>query len=131
MPETVRQTVVSAPGKVILMGEHAAVCALSGGIDSAALLGLMSETGEASLRTITLAFDEIDRVLARAADQAPYELTVNLEACPVADQNGFIAEFEMDDFRRTCLMEGLDRIGLTLRHEGDISAYEDARSGAQ
>ena len=83
------------------------------------------------IAAITLASDEIDGVLARAADQAPYELTVNLEACTVADQNGFIAEFEMDDFRRTCLMEGLDRIGLTLRHEGDISAYEDAWSGAQ
>jgi 3-isopropylmalate/(R)-2-methylmalate dehydratase small subunit len=36
--------------------------------------------------------------------------------------------FEMDDYARWRLMEGLDDIGLTLRHEGDITAYEQTRS---
>ncbi len=38
-----------------------------------------------------------------------------------------VAGFRLDDFRRMCLMQGLDRIGLTLRHEADIDAYERKR----
>jgi len=37
------------------------------------------------------------------------------------------AAFEMDDFRRRCLLEGLDEIGLTLRHDDDIARYEASR----
>ena len=79
------------------------------------------------MAAIALGADEIDVILERAAQRAPYELTVNLEARTVSDGNDLTAAFEIDDFRRTCLMEGLDRIGLTLRHEEDISAYEATR----
>ena len=82
------------------------------------------------IAAITLDADEIDVILARAAERAPYELTVNLEARSVADGSDLTAAFEIDDFRRMCLMEGLDRIGLTLRYEDDISAYESAMAKA-
>ncbi len=82
------------------------------------------------IAAIALRAEEIDIVLARAAERAPYELTVNLEARTVTDRSDLTAAFEIDDFRRMCLMEGLDRIGLTLRYEEDISAYEAARWGA-
>ena len=42
----------------------------------------------------------------------------------VHDDKGFSASFEIDEFRRRCLLEGLDDIGLTLRHEEQITAYE-------
>jgi 3-isopropylmalate/(R)-2-methylmalate dehydratase small subunit len=42
----------------------------------------------------------------------------------VSDAHGDVARFRLDDFRKMCLMQGLDRIGLTLRHEADIDAYE-------
>ena len=79
------------------------------------------------IAAIALGTDEIDVILARAAERAPYELTVNLETCTVVDGSDLTAAFEIDEFRRMCLMEGLDRIGLTLRYEDDISAYEAAR----
>jgi len=79
------------------------------------------------IAAITLTDDEIGLILSMAIDHAPHELTVDLESRTVAHAGGLTATFEMDDFRRTCLLEGLDRIGLTLRHEAEISAYERAR----
>jgi 3-isopropylmalate/(R)-2-methylmalate dehydratase small subunit len=63
--------------------------------------------------------------LAQAAQQTPgYRLTVDLERCEVRDDSGFVARFPMDPFRRRCLLEGLDDIGLTLQQEEAIAAYE-------
>jgi 3-isopropylmalate/(R)-2-methylmalate dehydratase small subunit len=57
-----------------------------------------------------------------------YELTVNLENQTVTDNKGFEASFEIDAFRRHCLLNGLDDIGLTLRNEAKISEFEKHRS---
>jgi 3-isopropylmalate/(R)-2-methylmalate dehydratase small subunit len=53
-----------------------------------------------------------------------YSLTVDLEDCTVHDSQGFATKFEMDEFSRHCLLEGLDDIGLTLQHGPEIAAYE-------
>ncbi len=45
-----------------------------------------------------------------------------------ARPGGLTIPFELDEFERHCLLEGLDEIGLTLRHEAEITAYEAARS---
>jgi 3-isopropylmalate/(R)-2-methylmalate dehydratase small subunit len=79
------------------------------------------------IAAIALGVDEVEVLLARAVEHAPYVLTVSLETRTVADEDGLIAAFEIDDFRRMCLLEGLDRIGLTLRYEDDITAYERGR----
>ncbi len=79
------------------------------------------------LVAVTLEEDEIAEIMTRARERAPYRLTVDLEGRTVSDEEGFLARFPMDDFRRTCLLEGLDRIGLTLRHEDSIRAYEAGR----
>jgi 3-isopropylmalate/(R)-2-methylmalate dehydratase small subunit len=71
--------------------------------------------------------DAITTLLERAATEAPLRLTVDIGAGTVSDTKGVVARFELDDFRRMCLMEGLDRIGLTLRHAADIAAYERKR----
>jgi 3-isopropylmalate/(R)-2-methylmalate dehydratase small subunit len=42
----------------------------------------------------------------------------------VRDDAGFSARFQIDDFTRHCLLEGLDDIGLTLKHENEIAEYE-------
>ena len=42
----------------------------------------------------------------------------------VEDKQGFSATFQIDEFTRHCLLDGLDDIGLTLQHEADITAYE-------
>lgn len=72
--------------------------------------------------------DELVGELIRRADGAGYRLTVDLERREVRDDAGFAAPFEFDEFRRYCLLEGLDDIGLTLRHEAEIAAYEGRRA---
>ena len=67
------------------------------------------------------------RELMRRANEGSYRLTVNLENKTVSDDHGFAAPFEISDFQRYCLLEGLDDIGLTLKHESDITSYEKKR----
>ncbi len=73
--------------------------------------------------TVALTEEEAAEI-ARRAEAPGYQLTVDLESCTVRDDQGFSAKFQIDDFTRHCLLEGLDDIGLTLQHEGDISQYE-------
>jgi 3-isopropylmalate/(R)-2-methylmalate dehydratase small subunit len=76
--------------------------------------------------TAMLRPSEIAQLLARAA-AGPYRLTVDLERCEVSAHGGFHARFAVDAFTRTCLLEGLDEIGMTLKHEAEIAAYEQKR----
>jgi 3-isopropylmalate/(R)-2-methylmalate dehydratase small subunit len=66
----------------------------------------------------------IDDLFAREAAHPGYKLTVDLEKGTITDGFGLTLKFEIDAFRRHCLMNGLDDIGLTLEHEGKIAAYE-------
>ena len=66
--------------------------------------------------------------LIRRALAGGYRTTVDLEALEIRSEDGFRASFELDLFRRRCLMEGLDDIGLTLEHEADIARYERERA---
>jgi 3-isopropylmalate/(R)-2-methylmalate dehydratase small subunit len=52
------------------------------------------------------------------------EMIVDLDARRITAPNGAAHDFEVSDFRRRCLMEGLDDIGLTLEHETEIDAFE-------
>ena len=74
---------------------------------------------------IKLSEQEIDRLFARAA-QHDLRLTVNLETQTVSDGAGWSAAFDIDAQSRACLLEGLDDIALTLRHEAAIQTYEKA-----
>jgi 3-isopropylmalate/(R)-2-methylmalate dehydratase small subunit len=56
-----------------------------------------------------------------------FHLTVDLQKQEVSSPDGFSARFEIDPFRRACLLEGLDEIGMTLTHEKEIAAYEQTR----
>lgn len=73
---------------------------------------------------------EVGEALLRAVEADPtLEITVDIERRVVsAPKVGIEAPFPMDDFTRFRLMEGLDDIGLTLRHGDDIDSYEKARS---
>jgi 3-isopropylmalate/(R)-2-methylmalate dehydratase small subunit len=76
------------------------------------------------IAAIELSGDEIQSLLDRAEDEAPLELTVDLDAQTVSDTDGVVARFDIDAFRKRCLLEGLDRIGLTLQSVDAIDAYE-------
>jgi len=79
------------------------------------------------IAALQIAPADIAKLLARATAEAPLRLTVDVAKGTVSDAKGVVARFELDEFRRMCLTQGLDRIGLTLRHEGDIDAYERKR----
>jgi 3-isopropylmalate/(R)-2-methylmalate dehydratase small subunit len=71
----------------------------------------------------------VAELLGRAAKVEIYRLTVDLVEREVHDDSGFRARFEIDDFKRKFLLEGLDDIGLTLKHESSITEYEKQRRG--
>lgn len=66
----------------------------------------------------------VDELMEKARAQAPCRLTVDLEKQLISDAEGLSVRFEVDPFRRHCLLHGLDDIGLTLEHEDQIRAYE-------
>jgi 3-isopropylmalate/(R)-2-methylmalate dehydratase small subunit len=68
--------------------------------------------------------ENVDKIGARAADHPGYQLTVDLEQCTVHDSAGLSFNFDIDPFTRRCFLEGLDDIGLTLRHEDAILGFE-------
>lgn len=77
---------------------------------------------------VVLSEEEVAELLRRAQAIEGYRVTVDLENRVVTDTEGFAASFEIDDFSRRCLLEGLDDIGLTLQDEPHISAYEARRT---
>jgi len=79
------------------------------------------------LLPVVLTEGECDELARRAREVGNYQLEVDLERKLISDESGFSAPFEIGDFQRYCLLEGLDDIGLTLTHESDISAYESKR----
>jgi len=74
--------------------------------------------------TVVLREDEVGEIARLAAEIDDYEITIDLEQCKVHDDHGLTAAFQIDEFTRHCLLEGLDDIGLTLQHEAEIAAYE-------
>jgi 3-isopropylmalate/(R)-2-methylmalate dehydratase small subunit len=73
---------------------------------------------------VRLSDDEVSMLMKRAEEIDQYQVTIDLEKQEVRDEQGFRAQFAMDEFVRHCLLNGLDDIGLTLQHEKDIAAYE-------
>lgn len=83
------------------------------------------------LLPIVLAEDEVD-ALFRQCEAAPgYRLTVDLQAQAVTRPDGVQYRFEIDAFRKHCLLHGLDDIGLTLRDEAAIRTFETAHRQRQ
>lgn len=66
--------------------------------------------------------------LFQRATKPGYRLTVDLNDCSIMDDAGLKLSFCVDDFRRHCLLNGLDDIGLTLEHEAKITAFEQAQT---
>lgn len=76
---------------------------------------------------IVLSESEVEKLFNKSNEFDSYSLTVDLERQVVFDDSGFNAVFEVDPFRRNCLLEGLDDIGLTLRYDNAIAMYEKHR----
>jgi len=74
---------------------------------------------------ITLPREAVSELFERVYKNDGYELTVDLESQTIRDDHGWSADFEIDSFRKKYLLEGLDDIALTLKHEAEISAFEE------
>jgi 3-isopropylmalate/(R)-2-methylmalate dehydratase small subunit len=75
---------------------------------------------------IKLSESQVETIFERARKTPGYSLTVDLEKKTIASDNGLTFPFEVDEFRRHCLLGGLDDIGLTLQHADKIRDYEAA-----
>jgi 3-isopropylmalate/(R)-2-methylmalate dehydratase small subunit len=79
---------------------------------------------------VTLSDAQIDEIFRRVYAREGYKLTVDLETQVITDDAGLRCEFRVDPFRRECLLNGWDDIGLTLRLADRIAAYEQAHQPA-
>ncbi|CUS37021.1 3-isopropylmalate dehydratase small subunit [Candidatus Nitrospira nitrificans] len=76
---------------------------------------------------VVLKADEVLALMKQAVGTEGYRLTVDLGSQTVVTPEKTTYRFEIDPFRKDCLYRGLDSIGLTLRHEPEITAYESRR----
>jgi 3-isopropylmalate/(R)-2-methylmalate dehydratase small subunit len=76
---------------------------------------------------IVLNAEQVDQLFKQVEAEAGYQLTVDLAAQTITTPAGEIISFEIDEFRKHRLLNGLDDIGLTLQHVDDIRAYEKQR----
>jgi 3-isopropylmalate/(R)-2-methylmalate dehydratase small subunit len=79
------------------------------------------------LLPVVLSESEVNELSERAQSTPGYSLTIDLEKREVSNGDGFTASFQIGDFQRKCLLNGLDDIGLTLQHEADIARFESQR----
>lgn len=89
-----------------------------------------SNAGKNGILLVTLPEEQVQTLLQRAEQTAHYKLTVSLEDQTVKDEEGFSASFTVDPFRRDCLLQGLDDIGLSLRHVGELDKFEKQHDAA-
>lgn len=79
------------------------------------------------LLPIILSETEVDELFNSVSEEPGMVLTIDLETQSVLTPSGSVYHFEVDGFRKQCLLEGLDDIGLTLKNEESIRAYESRR----
>jgi 3-isopropylmalate/(R)-2-methylmalate dehydratase small subunit len=79
------------------------------------------------LLTVVLPESRVREMLSAAETREGYQITVDLARQTVTDAFGRTDRFEIDQYKKHCLLNGLDPIGLTLQHEDEISSYETTR----
>ena len=77
---------------------------------------------------ICLTEEQVEELFRQTRKTPGYQLSINLEQKTITSADGIDWSFDVDDFRRHCLLNGLDDIGLTLEHEKAIDAYEAAHT---
>ena len=88
-----------------------------------------SNAAKNGILLVVLPDDKVAQIMGRAHHPG-YKLTVSLEMQTVRDDQGFEEHFDIDLFRRSCLLDGLDDIGLTMRHNDALDAYERQHDAA-
>ena len=86
-----------------------------------------SNTSKNGILAIKLDEKIIDNLFEQVLENTGYQLTVDLGEQKITSPDGSIIDFEVDSFKKHCLLNGLDDISLTLQHKNDIDAYEQNR----
>jgi 3-isopropylmalate/(R)-2-methylmalate dehydratase small subunit len=89
-----------------------------------------SNAGKNGILLVRLSEEQVEELLRKAQTIPGYQLTVSLPDQTVTDGQGLSVKFDVDPFRKFCLLEGLDDIGLTLRHATELDKYEAQHDGA-
>jgi len=77
---------------------------------------------------VILTEEQVDILFNEMDAQEGYQLSIDLPAQTVTTDSGHVFSFELDEFRKDCLLNGLDEIGLTLQNADEIKAYEAQRA---
>jgi len=85
-----------------------------------------SNAGKNGIILVRLSEEDVQTLLSRSTANPAHKLTISLVDQTVTDDQGFNAHFDIDPFRKYCLLNGLDDIGLTLRHADALDTYESA-----
>jgi 3-isopropylmalate/(R)-2-methylmalate dehydratase small subunit len=80
---------------------------------------------------VTLTEQQVDLLFKEMNTTEGYGLTIDLVSQKVIRPNGESFDFEIDEFRKDCLVQGLDEIGLTLQSADAIKDYEKTRAASQ
>jgi 3-isopropylmalate/(R)-2-methylmalate dehydratase small subunit len=83
------------------------------------------------LLPIRLAAEQVDALFKAVEANAGYKLTIDLEQQTISAPDGAVYKFEVETFRKYCLLNGLDDIGMTLQHVDEIKRYETMHRAAQ
>ena len=83
------------------------------------------------LLPIILDAEKVDTLFKTVEANAGYKLKIDLEQQTISGADGISYKFEVEPFRKHCLLNGLDDIGLTLQHVSEIKSYEEKHQAAQ
>lgn len=83
-----------------------------------------SNSYKTGLLPIALSAEQVDQIFGELGQHAGYQLTIDLAAQKVTTPSGIQMSFDISDFRKHCLLEGLDDIGLTMKDADKIKAFE-------
>ena len=85
-----------------------------------------SNAGKNGMILVRLSEADVDLLIQRSLQNPAHTITISLADQTISDDQGYTGHFEIDPFRKHRLLNGLDDIGLTLRHEAELDAYEAA-----
>ena len=85
-----------------------------------------SNAGKNGMVLVRLPESDVELLTARSTANPAHRITISLDAQTVTDELGFSAHFDIDPFRKYCLLNGLDDIGRTLRHAAELDRFESA-----
>ncbi len=88
-----------------------------------------SNAGKNGMILVRLSEEDVNLLTHRSLTTPGHTITVSLHDQTITDDQGYHGTFEIDPFRKYCLLNGLDDIGLTLRHASELNAYETAHDG--